>query len=86
MAMWYDESNNRRGVLSEDAFQQAIENAVAVLLFLASDGPSTVEDVASGVTGMDERRAAIMLDRLVDAGGATKSDGSYTGVLVESGG
>jgi len=32
---------------------------------------------------MDKRRAEIMLDRLVTAGGATESDGTYTGVLVE---
>lgn len=86
MTMWYDEANNRRGVLSEEGFQQAIDNAVAVLLFLAAEGASTVSAVAAGVPGMTERRAKIMLDRLVEAGGATESGGSYTGVLVEAGG
>ena len=83
MTMWFDESGSRRGVLSEDGFQDAIDNAVAVLLFLASDGPSTAAEVAAGVSGMNLRRASIMLDRLVAGGGATESEGTYTGVLVE---
>jgi len=32
---------------------------------------------------MTQRRAKIMLDRLVEAGGATENAGTYTGVLVE---
>lgn len=31
----------------------------------------------------DQRRATIMLDRLVAGGGATENEGTYTGVLVE---
>lgn len=34
---------------------------------------------------MNQRRASIMLDRLVEAGGATVNAGTYTGVLVEAG-
>lgn len=68
--LWFDEQNTRRGDLSGDGFQQAIDNAVA-------------SAVAAGVTGMTQRRAKIMLDRLVEAGGATENAGTYTGVLVE---
>jgi len=83
MTLWYDENKTRRGDFTEADFQAAINNAVGILLFLAAEGPSTATEVAAGVTGMDKRRAEIMLDRLVTAGGATESDGTYTGVLVE---
>lgn len=82
--LWFDEQNTRRGDLSADGFQQAIDNAVAILLFLAASGPSNVAAVAAGVTGMNQRRAKIMLDRLVEAGGATVNSGTYTGVLAEA--
>lgn len=81
--LWFDEGGNRRGVLDETSFQEALGNAVSILLFLASDGPATVSQVVAGVTGLTTRRATILLDRLVDAGGATVDDGTYTGVLVE---
>lgn len=83
MTLWYDGAN-RRGVLSEEAFQEALDASVGILLFLASDGASTVSEVAAGVTGMTERRAQILLDRLVAAGGATVDSGTYTGVLAEA--
>lgn len=83
MTLWFDEHGCRRGDLDAAGFQQAIDNAVAILLFLASEGPSSAADVAAGVSGMNLRRAQIMLDRLVEAGGATESEGTYTGVLVE---
>lgn len=84
MTLWYDEGGSRRGLMAAEDFQTAIDNAVAILLFLASDGPSTAAEVAAGVSGMTERRAGILLDRLVTAGGATEDTGTYTGVLVEA--
>lgn len=84
MTLWFDEQGTRRGVLSEDNFQTAINNAVAIMLFLAAGGPSTASEVAAGVTGMTVRRATIMLGRLVEAGAATVDTGTYTGVLVEA--
>ncbi len=87
MTLWFDEQGTRRGVLSEDAFQEAIDNAGAVLLFLAATGASTVSEVAAGVSGVaDTRRAEILLDRLVIAGLATEAGGDYTSVLVEGAG
>lgn len=86
MTMWFDESGNRRGVLSEESFQDAIDSAGAIVLFLAATGASTASAVASGVSGMTLRRATIMLDRLVSAGLATEDGGSYTSVLVEDAG
>jgi hypothetical protein len=86
MTIWYDENNTRRGVLSADDYQEAVGNAVATLLFLASDGPATAAQVAAGVTGMTERRAELLLARLVTAGGATEDGGTFTGVLVEDAG
>ena len=85
MTLWFDENKTRRGVLSADDFQNAINKSVAILLFLAASGPSNVAAVAAGVTGMsDTRRAKLALDSLVTAGGATEDSGTYTGVLVES--
>jgi len=81
--LWFDENNTRRGDLDAAGFQQAIDNAVSILLYLAANGGRTVSQVASGVPGMTQRRAKIMLDRLVAAGGATVNEGTYTGVLVE---
>lgn len=86
MGLWFDEQGTRRGVLSEDDFQEAIDNAGAVVLFLAANPASSVAAVASGVAGMNERRAAILLDRLVVAGLATEAGGDYSSVLVEDGG
>lgn len=83
MVLWYDEHGCRRGDLTPEGYEQAIKDAVAVLLFLAAEGGSTVSEVAAGVTGLDQRRAGILLDLLVDAGGATENEGTYTGVLVE---
>jgi len=85
MSLWFDEQGTRRGVLSEDAFQEAIDNAGAVVLFLAANPASSATDVAAGVSGMNERRAAIMLDRLVSAGLATETSGDYSSVLIVNG-
>lgn len=86
MPIWFDENNTRRGVLSADDFQEAISNAGAITLFLAANPASTAAEVAAGVAGMTQRRAGLLLDRLVTAGLATESEGDYSSVLVESGG
>lgn len=83
MVMWYDDDGCRRGELSYEGYAQSITDVVSIILFLASDGPSTATAVASGVSGMTAHRAKLLLDLIVEAGGATVNSGTYTGVLVE---
>jgi hypothetical protein len=58
--------------------QQDYSDAVAVLHWLETDGPSTAAEVAAGVDGLTTFRAGLVLGHLVTAGGATVEAGVFT--------
>jgi hypothetical protein len=86
MSVWFDENGHRRGDISKEAFDASVGDVVNILLTLAAEGPSSAEEVAAKVTGLNTRKAALLLDAIVEAGGATENAGDYTGVLVEDSG
>lgn len=84
MTIWYDESGQRRGVLSAADFQAAVNDATKILLSLANDGAGNVDAVTAAVSTIPKRRVGLLLAALVTANGATVNSGTYTGVLVKA--
>jgi hypothetical protein len=76
LVAWFLRRRRKRRLM----VQQDFDDAVSVLHWLETDGPSTAAEVAAGVGGLTAFRAMQVLEHLVTAGGATVEAGTYTRV------